>query len=415
MRILYVYAFLFVSASMAQAAGRAETPIRPPANLYARCESSTVPLFSNPNANDVLQMSVMVDYLALNRQKNEFEFPAVLSIKEAGGVNFLPVILKQRGGVRRTSCTDKPYKITFLRKSIENEIEMSLKRENLAAGTVLYMKRYYQLLKNYQPNIQRDGDGQKNNLFEGLGKDIKVVSHCGETDGKATYRNVGWQTQNQRVLGEYYIYKLLGLFHAVTEDAKLARIQYLSPAGEKVHSNKDENGRISHSNFAILREPKKVLAKRCGLLTELPERMRNAKAVNLNTISHYQLSFLNSFVGNFDYSQDTNHNVSLLFDSAGEAFHSAYDFDLSYPVSVEYEPLSKDVFKKFHGDQNFQKFLKGAQTTMYAKAIQIHPQLNAMIDSSLMSGEQQGLFYSWFFDVYQLIEAKLKAAKPRAK
>lgn len=374
------------------------------AETQAECRASTAPLFSNANPHVPLNISIMTDYMRMNVRK--LDTVAVLGVRYSWGTDFMPVILRARGGIRKTACTDIPYKIIFLRSEIESRIEVQVAKENHRAGSVGYMKRYYQLLRAQAVKEERDSSSPENNIFAGLGDDIRVVSHCGNTDTTKIYANQGWLMQNRRVLGEYYIYKILSEFHALTEQVRLAQIQFFHPDGRFVHTARNGAGAVTHSNFAILREPKKRLAQRCGLSSKVPPQYLKRKEFPSDPMSYYRFLFLNAFIGNADFILTPPKNVEYYYSADGKVHFEPYDFDLAYPVTdADYHWWTAKVFDQFVGNKELQTYYSKQSAALYSQAKTLRPRINSLIANSMMAKRDKDKFRAWFDEVYRKMPA----------
>ncbi len=377
--------FLGTGAAIACPVSQGENPDEI-IDLYRplQCRESNSPLF-RAEPNDVLQLEMIADFAHINTDtysETGGDSGILFYQDRQGRRHFLPVFIKDRGNSRRDFCEWVPLRIIFespkLKAELEREVADTLPlRERLVA--------MYKALKAKRGDAPPPGKGvpQKDNLFRKLGDDIKLVTHC----GKSSWRHVGGETrkaQEERLLQEYYLYRLLEQMGSVILKTRLAEITYRDPQGNPLITRK-----------AFFREPKSRLAKRCGLskrpYPDVPEK-------GIDETSWFQLELYNEFIYFRDYGRD-GRNVNLLYRDDGWIIAGPYDFDLSGIIVPEYRPNSRSVA------QNLQDFFRpwlayhdGDERAL----VQIHfmvakrDAMRRVLEQSLLPAEKRKQMLAWF-------------------
>jgi len=261
-------------------------------------------------------MEIIADFNELNIQK--IATPAILSYwdKQKRKVS-LPLIVEPRGHSRRSYCKYVPQKYYF---DVEGLLR-KLKANNPSLDTLDQYKSYYSYVKN---NLKRyetfQGYKQKFNIFQGLGKKVKIVTHCGNKPDYNWIFGAPAPVQTTRVLQEHYIYQMMQVLRTTTLNTKLLIMTYRS-----------KSGIILGKRVALLREPKSSLAKRCKLSSKAKPQV----SMTGNTSSAAQTDFINRFFYNNDYGLYGNHNVFNLY-SKTQKYYVPYDFDLSGLIHAGY-------------------------------------------------------------------------------
>jgi len=347
------------------------------------CKQSSSPLFQD-NSNDILKLEIISDFKHINEEiySETGGDSGIISYADKNGVKrYIPVFIKDRGNSRRDFCEWVPLRITFENSNIKDSLDKLLK--NIPSDNERLVKMYQQLKSIRKNNPLTKGVSQKNNIFSKLGDDVKLVTHC----GKSTWKRVGGDTreeQEQRLLQEYYIYKILDQMNTTILKIRLAEITYRDPDGNIILTRK-----------AFFREPKSRLAKRCGLSNKPYSDVENKE---INDISWFQLELYNEFVYFKDYGRD-GRNVNMLYRKDGEIFVGPFDFDLSGIIVPDYRPNSNTMEKNLQ--DYFQSWIKLHDGNEMA-IVQIfflvnkHNKMRSIIENSLLNKKNKTHMLLWF-------------------
>lgn len=165
--------------------------------------------------------------------------------------------------------------------------------------------------------VDLEATSQDDNMFDKIGDDVKIVTHC----GKSIWKNLGGDTlerQQDKILGEYLIYKILEEFKTTTMKARLAKVTY-----------RYSNGLPMATKYAFFRENRSSIAKRCKLKKNKPE---NLKLDPNHAFPKFHAQFLHKFVISNDYALYREHNVKYVYkvnENSYSPIYIPYDFDLS--------------------------------------------------------------------------------------
>jgi len=182
-------------------------------------------------------------------------FPGLLKFEQKAKVQTIPTLIRQRGNSRRDFCAYKPLRISFLNQSVSESIKSAsgmTSHLSLDPATLKSLQSLY--LKNRDTPINADFTATKSTIkpFKGLGKHMKIVSHCGESDwgflGGATKKD-----QEQTLLQEYYLYKIQKLLYPMSLSTQLIEIDY-----------KNNEGQTTEKALGFFRERTARVAKKCG-------------------------------------------------------------------------------------------------------------------------------------------------------
>lgn len=293
------------------------------------CDAPKSKIYKMENLNAAKEFDLMADFP--NVLKNRPPVKGVLRFKKQdGSTELMPVLLSGRGNSRGNNCSFKPFRMAFVTAETKKTLdEKSINKDKLSQSALL---KYYTDFVNLNYDTKLEGEVEKKSLFDHVGDDIKVVTHCGkDTSGRDWPGGIKEEDQDQRLLAEYYVYKQLEVLKLPVEAVSLAKMTYFNANGVPVFTN-DNNAIIS--KFAFFREPPTSLAKRCGLLSKKTPAMNNIKS---NANSEFLTNVINGFVMNTDFNMawgdKQGHNINYLYTANGERFFGAYDFDLSGPVN----------------------------------------------------------------------------------
>lgn len=284
-----------------------------------KCSGPASPLFSD---DYTLNLSIISDHEYLNSEVDTVPLLSYLKIENKKEFSYVPSVISTRGRTRKEFCEVKPLRLTFISEDISKFIS-----NNIETNTASILDYYKELiLVNTQNNIDKTssvGISQNNNIFSGLGDDVKIVNHCGK--GEITYA-VGESTiekQDQKLLSEYYTYKVLETLNTTTPKVRLANISYINPVGVHIETRK-----------AFFREPRNNIARRC----KLNKKTKKSNYTLLEDIvNQIHLELINAFIINYDFeinNSSLDNNIDRIYDNYGLTFYVPYDFDLAV-FSVE--------------------------------------------------------------------------------
>ena len=169
------------------------------------CTESKSPLFK-ADASDDLKIEIVADFDHIN--KTEIEdykpyAPAMLSYVNADGVKeYVAMQIEARGNSRFSYCEWRPLKFTFegekYSKSIVDSVIPNVDNPTYMASLYEAMTKEKGVDLTHELDKKSDeyrmfvGVSNKKNVFKKLGKDIKVVTHCG---------NGSWFKNEVQILG----------------------------------------------------------------------------------------------------------------------------------------------------------------------------------------------------------------------
>jgi len=385
------------------------------------CKKTKSAIFKPKNTHKAFEITLTADQEQLQETFESEDVPtrpALLSFEAKSGRKNLPVLVRQRGNSRRELCQFKPLKLSFLSRQIYDLIH---KAEPLTY-TVNTNSTLFKKLKSLHFDSKRPDGGYSFNTtkprdkpFKGLGKSMDIVSHCGDSD----WNLIGGKTkekQEQKMLQEYYFYKIQNILYPVSLQVQLLNIKYQNSNSETV----DEA-------LGFFREKADQTAKRCGFrkvikdkevveefydaatgITHIDHRTENSdKTLENDLDSAYQAQFLMLLFHNYDFSYmnpDSKNKYYIVKNSAGEIQHKftndhyvhnmkmviskdskqhliPYDFDLSTLITQKprfnYGDSASESVKKEFKDwwdridttqkrvAHFQKWILGAQLEDY--------------------------------------------------
>lgn len=295
------------------------------------CDEPKSQLYKKQDNFDKVDVDLITDYDTLNTSGFSEALEGVVRIKnkETGLTEIYPVLLSQRGNSRRDYCSARPFRMQFIKLEIKQQIEASL--VNVQQNSSEYLNSYYKQFLKLSVDKTNSVDSLTEGIFKGLGDDIKVVTHCGQSGWEMVGGNSEDQ-QNSRLLSEYTIYKVLEPLKMPIEQTRLASISYYKADGTPAYTN--DEGKLA-TRLAFFREPPKSVAHRCGIFSKEKDGLEIKKSGSEDTISHYQTDFVNKFVFNNDYGI-YGHNMNTFFDIKGNSVFGAYDFDLSGIILKNY-------------------------------------------------------------------------------
>ncbi|MBT3234732.1 MAG: hypothetical protein HN353_02165 [Bdellovibrionales bacterium] len=274
------------------------------------CKRSKAPLFSS---NKPLELTIRGDFNKINNPKTPHFFKNI--VHSTGELRYrhpksnreitAQVELSPRGGYRFTKCSMRPLKI-----KISKEEKKRIK------------------------SIER------NNLFRKVGHKLKVVNLCRINP---TERHI----ETRKLLIEYYLYRIVSLLSPITFNARLAQIEYQTLKGNSYLNS-----------YAIILEPKKIIAKRCNLNIEpafwitIDDLGSDPVKIAADTQSQYwpqestssklQFLLLNYFIQNGDHDLSERHNTLALENKDNKNIYFVpYDFDSSDLVTESPTPESE--------------------------------------------------------------------------
>lgn len=307
------------------------------------CKKPKSKLYKAVDSNDAVELEMIAPFEKLGR-KGEPAIRAVIRYREGNKAMVLPVLLSGRGNSRGSYCAFKPFRIAFTTNELAQEIEQALLQRGVRPESKDYLAQYQKEFLATQYDEKTEGKPPKNGLFDDLGDDVKVVTHCGQNN----YGAGDWPggrtelDQDNRLLMEHYLYEIINQTKLPVEATRLAHIKYYDTQGAPLF--KDNNGQVK-AKLAFFREPPTSLAKRCDLLSKPPQGVLappvvNGRGVEYDEDSNAALSIVNKFVGNSDFGvgwagDKQGHNVNYLFDKQGRKYLGAYDFDLAHAVTME--------------------------------------------------------------------------------
>jgi len=308
------------------------------------CKDTKSHIFKPENTHRPFEIILMTDQQKLQGELYKGRgnvHPTLLQFKHKNKLVSLPTLLERRGNSRRLMCEYKPLKMSFL----DDKIQAATEPMDLNVNSKEYQQKYYQNLrtlyfKNNSKNATVDfkSTKQKDLPFKKLGKKMKIVSHCGESNWSSGVKNAK-QHQEQSLLQEYYLYKIQELLYPMTLRTQLIRIKYI-----------DKNGSLKETALGFFRERVQRVIKRCGF-KKLED---NPLQYSTNIMSAYQALFTSFLFQNYDFEYKnsgqtgelvsglnengekvqrpnffTAHNIETFLSNDDEVYTVPYDFDLS--------------------------------------------------------------------------------------
>jgi hypothetical protein len=226
------------------------------------------------DSHDVIELTMEADFRGLkgDRSQEEEERPGIVRVRNGDGTEVeLEIQVRTRGNfrLRRGTCEFPPLRLNFKKRQVE--------------GTV----------------------------FQGQDR-IKLVDHCRDRDD-----------YEQRVIKEYLIYRMYGLFTDVSFQVRPARITYVDTSG----------GDEPVTRFAFFLEHEDNLGERLGgMMLDVPQVSPDAYDGHFAT----RLAVFQFMIGNTDWSMVQFHNVNLIRHADGRHLPVPYDMDWSGLVNAPY-------------------------------------------------------------------------------
>lgn len=317
-------------------------------HLPVACAPSSAPLFSEAGPHDVLEFELQADFDTINdvniglANKEEAQSSGTLrySDPDTGVLVEIPITLKARGKSRFSHCAYRPLTIVF-------------------------------------------PTHQTGNIFEGVSKKLKVVTHCGNHPTDPWLLGGTPEEQRRHLLAEYYFYQVLEALGSTALSTRLARITY-----------RNQDGSAITTEFAFLREREDDACKRCGFLDEV-----NAQPpLTPEETTVFQAHLYNKFVYNNDYILEVGHNTRVCLDASNQHYFIPYDWDLTGVVHPEYR------FNGPHYSDNvitFWDWLNGWVDQDKAKIQALHlvdhdEEMWGILNNTLMDDEGEALMQGWY-------------------
>ena len=310
---------------------------------FHECDDSPVKAFQNIDVNSAIEIDIKADFNKINGSPNRLEAQS-LGVVTLNGRS-INVKIEARGNSRFTYCGFRPLTLRFL-----GELD----------GTAL----------------------------EGVGKKLKVVTHCGKKEGDQWILGGTPEEQRERLLSEYYTYTILQEFDTTILDARLANISYYDMEGNKIEQA-----------LGFLREPVKKMAKRCGL-----KKAKDDDILAPNQDSIFEASLISKFVTSNDWGyREQNglwagHNIAILKSIDGNAYLAPYDFDLTAVIRPNYWK-NRELSLEEHS-MSFAAWLdmvteKPQKQTALIKIKKKLGDIRGVVDGSILSNQSKERFNRW--------------------
>ena len=322
-----------------QIEGEAGTAFRPLA-----CTAPTSPLF-NASSNDVIDLTLRADFDHINDPavaKADATSAGTVSWTEGGSSLSVAVTVEARGHSRFDHCAFRPLTIVF-------------------------------------------PTAQVGNVFEGVTKKLKVVTHCGNHPTDPWILGGTPEEQRRRLLAEYYFYEVLERLESTALNTRLARITY-----------QDSSGTAIVTDFAILREREDAACVRCGLVDEAAD----INALTPDATSVFQGTLYNRFVFSEDFNITSGHNSIGCFDPAGNGFYIPYDWDLTGVVRPDY--FKNTPFAPYDDNAaRFRTFLETAvpkprSVVQVWHIVQHDDAMEEVLEETLLDTQGEALLQDWY-------------------
>lgn len=193
------------------------------------------------------------------------------------------------------------------------------------------------------------GSKQRENIFENASKKIKLVTHCecnSEWENRLGFLPGNDHEQEQRLLMEYYMYKVQETLNSTSLLTRLTRITY--------HNTSNNPSWSIKTKWAFFREREKVAAKRVNMRemedNEYPDPADRQIPFPANLVSYFQGCLLDNFMYQSDggllyesYAKNGelmyyNHNIVALVNDKQDdrAYFISYDWDLTGVIAPSY-------------------------------------------------------------------------------
>jgi len=84
------------------------------------CSAPASRLYDKKNSNDAIETTLITKYNDLNQYPADLR--GVLAVNDSGKIEYIPVLLTERGHSRGDSCEAKPFRIKFVKEEIAQAI-----------------------------------------------------------------------------------------------------------------------------------------------------------------------------------------------------------------------------------------------------------------------------------------------------
>jgi hypothetical protein len=329
-----------------------------------KCEASKATMFKNSTSE--LEKPITIKGNVTDIFKNaKPQFAVIMDHRASSDARrFVPVYIENRGNTRGTDCEIKPVRIKFMLHPSDAELKakLALRRDNWKATGITSeehsriissfpqgssndqkLQLYYDAFiasQNGRPAPENGFSQDKDSFFGQMGDDVKLVTHCGKAEWEELSA-LTYKLQRERLLNEFYIYRILNELKTV-----IIKISLLGLTYEEARSSQKLTFDGQTNVIGFLRESRSKLASRCGL----NEEPLNASP-DVDIVSETQTKLFNQFVLSLDYnfnqaqSNRNSHNIEILYDPKGnKKVYSSYDFDLN-GIWKEHYDLPEDTYK----------------------------------------------------------------------
>jgi len=337
------------------------------------CSDSKSPLFKNKDHSDILEMEITVDVRLMYKDAQSIaakkKYPAVLKyVDNQGKTVKIPAITSIKGRSRQL-CEYVPMEFTFLTESEENNIKET--------------KELYAEVAQTRGNSIK-GVKQDNNIFDKLGRSVRLVTHCGDPGDEDWLSGKTKDEQNQKLLLEFYLYQILDTLKSTTLKTRLVKTTYRDPSGN-----------VLDVAYSFFKESRKDVAKRCNLSLGTSEQIYGNTAIN-HKGSHSQLKILEYLVANPDYGINIynvddngvqtphNGNVYRYVNSNGERVFAPYDFDSTMIYGGE---ASGSVSAIYDEQKDNAAYIRSKKEEMLqvARSSLLNPELKSKLESHILN------------------------------
>lgn len=362
------------------------------------CSQAMNPLFSMSDANDYIDLEIMLDHKLSRdtririKNKNGIKTKAIISYTENGSKYFIPVQIEIGSkGSRSFICKLPSFKIYFESGEMTQQVLSNSRDRNIES--------IFEAYKAIAQQIDFKGHKQQNNLFAGVGRSIKLVTHCGVYTNLAAYSRFRLGTEEEyqaNILKEHYIHQLQATLGTLTKLTRLASITYIDKTGEIWQQKR----------WGFFREGRSSIAKRCGLRKK---QESSTVEVRSNNTSFNQARLMNNFFTNFDYSLDPPHNISKLYKNQ-EIFFAPYDYDLA-SLNINYESRDLDLLAFQYSRKSFKHFINILDSDFLAVQAQAYinakPQMELILRGSLLPETYKMMASEWMQNYFSILEASI--------
>jgi hypothetical protein len=308
-------------------------------------------------SQEVLKMTISADFTKLNTATRlEAISPAEVDPDGDGALKPVKAEVHARGKSRFRDCGFRPFSIKFEKK-------------------------------------------QKGNVFEHLGKSVKISTHCGDREGMPELLKAPSIAEyEQRVRMEHAIYQLLDKLETASLKTRLVELTYHDTAKD-----------TRETYLGFVREPEDEAAQRCGMLEgeDIPPG-----TYALNERANLLLFLINNFVIQADVEKNKFDMVDV---ERGLRAQAPYDFDLLGVFRREYVRLKGRTL-----DDNakaFTEWLRRNNSSELQEEVSLmlarKTALRAAFEAVDLSEANLALFNEWF-DKYMAVLEGFAACKGAA-